>query len=154
MDLDAWAKRWGVPLEAVAELRGEVLADGSRGGTISGGSETAVQGRVRLAANQAGGILWRNNVGAGYLQDGRFIRWGLANESEKENKRIKSSDLVGIQPIRVTLEMVGSVFGLFTAREVKAENWRFRGTKRELAQQRFLDIINTLGGNARFTTGG
>ena len=62
-------------------------------------TESNVTAAIRLEAAQAGHLLWRNNVGACVDTRGRYIRYGLANESKAVNANIKSSDLVGITPM-------------------------------------------------------
>lgn len=61
-------------------------------------SESAIQNKVRLAAAYAGLECWRNNVGVSMVIDEygnkRPVRYGLANDSAKVNKEIKSSDLI------------------------------------------------------------
>lgn len=116
-------------------------------------SEAAVGVQVRLEASRLGIRLWRNNVGAGYMQDGSFIRWGLCNDSAAVNAKIKSADLIGIRPVLITPEMVGRTIGQFVSREVKAADWRWRGTDRERAQLAWAELVNSLGGDAAFTTG-
>ena len=115
--------------------------------------ETDAQAQVRLLASKDGARLWRNNVGAGALQDGTFVRWGLANESSAMNKALKSADLIGLRPVLITPEHVGRVLGVFVSREVKRPGWRYSGTERETAQAAWRDLINRLGGDAEFTTG-
>lgn len=113
--------------------------------------ETAVNDHVRLAAAQNNVDLWRNNVGAVHTDDGRFIRFGLCNESKKQNELIKSSDLVGITPVLITPDMVGQVVGVFTAVETKKSNWNFSlSDKRAVAQKAFHDIVLRAGGYAGF----
>jgi len=116
-------------------------------------SESYVQSAVRLAAANAGAILWRNNNGAGKLADGSFVRWGLANDSTALNAQIKSADLIGIRPLLITPEMVGHTIGQFVSRECKRVGWKPDRSERYLAQQRWADLVNRLGGDARFTTG-
>lgn len=116
-------------------------------------SECDIINLVRLDASQKGIRLWRNNVGAGYMNDGRFIRWGLANESEKMNNAIKSSDLIGIKPILITEEFIGQIIGQFVSREIKNENWKYCATKHEKSQKKWIELINNFGGDAAFTTG-
>lgn len=116
--------------------------------------EKLTQDMVRLDASCKNTILWRNNVGAFRTEEGRFIRYGLANESKNMNKKIKSSDLIGIKRVTITPDMVGQTVGIFVAREVKRPTWVYRGTEREVAQKNFIDIVNAYGGDARFTNDG
>lgn len=108
---------------------------------------------MQLEATERGGILWRNNVGAGTLENGSFVRWGLANESKAMNNHNKSSDLIGIMPVYITGDMVGKTIGQFVAREIKRPGWKWGPTKREIAQANYMTLVNTLGGNAMFATG-
>lgn len=121
-------------------------------------SESVVQQRARLLIAKQHGVSWRNNVGACIDQSGRAIRYGLCNDSKKLNEEIKSSDLIGVTPIFVTPEMVGSIVGVFTALECKPEGWSFPypTNKAEFArctaQARFHDIVRSAGGRAGFVT--
>ena len=78
-------------------------------------NEAVIQSQVRLAAAQRGITLWRNQSGACYDETGRLIRYGLANDSAQLNRRMKSSDLIGITPILVEPYHVGRALGVFTA---------------------------------------
>lgn len=155
VSLGAWAAKWGVPQEALAELRG--VAHGATlaqpGDGPSGQSEAWAQSAIRLEAAQKGLYLWRNNVGALKDEGGRLVRYGLANDSAPVNKRLKSSDLIGIRPFVIAPEHVGRLFGQFVAREVKEPGWTFRGDERETAQQTFIHLVQTNGGDAAFATG-
>ena len=113
-------------------------------------SEASIQQAIRLAAAGRGLLLWRNNVGMAFDRNGNAIRYGLANDSQKMNNHIKSSDLIGIRPVVITPEMVGNVIGQFVAIEVKTEDWVFKGTPRELAQQKFLDLVASKGAFSSF----
>ena len=117
-------------------------------------SESSAQAAVRLAASQAGARLWRNNVGAGKLANGSYLRWGLANDSTAVNRSIKSGDLIGIRPVLITPAHVGMTLGRFVSREIKPPGWRYHpNDEHEQAQQRWADLVNSLGGDARFSTG-
>ncbi len=116
-------------------------------------SELDIQNRLRMEASKRGGILFRNNVGAALTKDGSYIRFGLANDSKAINKRFKSSDLIGLFPILIGPEHVGSTIGQFTAIEVKPEGWVYRGTEREIAQLNFLEAVKSKGGKAIFCSG-
>lgn len=141
MNLYEWAKRWGVPFEAIQEYRRLVGVEIPAGGSATG-SEAGATKRVRLEAARQGILLWRNNVGVARDQSDRVIRYGLANDSAGMNRRVKSSDLVGLRPD-----------GQFVAREVKAPGWHYSGSAHEQAQLRFLELVLAHGGDAAFATG-
>ena len=142
-----WMKRWGIPYEAVLDLQQRLGAVSD----VQGGAstpESEVQTAIRLEASKKGLRLWRNNVGATYTTEGSFLRYGLCNDSKRMNEHIKSSDLIGIRPVMIG----GQLIGQFVAREVKAGDWKYKGTKREEAQLRFLELVTSMGGDAAFTT--
>jgi len=153
MNLNEWAIKWRVPYEAVEDLRRSFGTITDPDVIIAGESEAAVQNRVRLEASRNGCRLWRNNVGATYTDDGSFIRYGLTNDSQQMNAKMKSSDLVGIKPLLIKSEHVGSVIGVFLAREIKEGGWNYTGTDREVGQLNFLKLVASLGGDAAFATG-
>lgn len=153
MLLSQWAKQWNIPDQAIADLRMLLGAGHSGIAPKDGMSEAGVQSIIRLEASQKGCRLWRNNVGGTYTPEGSFIRYGLANESASVNKQIKSADLIGIKPIRITQNMVGMVIGQFMSREIKSANWRYTGNEREAAQLRWAELILSLGGDACFAIG-
>lgn len=156
VNLYTWAKRWRIPVEAIVELTGEILNANNppiNGNHADPSTEAGAQQRVRLAYAQADALLYRNNVGVMQDDTGRVVRFGLANESKQMNEHIKSSDLIGIQPVLITQEMVGTVIGQFLARETKRPGWVYAGTPREEAQLRFIQLIVSKGGDAAFTTG-
>ena len=110
--------------------------------------ESAVTSQVRLVAAQNNILLWRNNCGGFYDDTGRFIRYGLGSEA-----KLASSDWIGIRPVLITPEMVGSVLGVFTAVEMKAEGWQFNKNDKHLLQQKhFIDIVQNYGGLAGFAS--
>ena len=154
MNLNEWAIKHGVPYEALEDLRANfgLISTDPEAPTI-GNNEAAAQSKVRLEASRKGARLWRNNVGATMDDRGNFIRYGLANDSKQMNTVIKSSDLIGIRPVVITADMVGHTIGQFIAREIKAPTWHFTGTAREVAQLKFLELIVSLGGDAKFATG-
>jgi hypothetical protein len=148
-----WCQKWNIPIEAEWELRramGVFPAPEVEAPTVAY-SEGDVQAQLRLEASRQGFYLWRNNVGA-VLSEGQMIRYGLANDSKKLNEVVKSSDLIGIKAIPVTQDMVGSIIGQFYSREVKEPGWVYTGTKREVAQKTWIELINANGGNAKFCT--
>jgi hypothetical protein len=118
-------------------------------------SEAAAQQSTRFAAANAGWLVWRNNSGVGLDENGnRTIRYGLCNDSPQLNARYKSADLIGIKPVLITPELVGTTLGQFVARECKPPGWKYRGTDREQAQQNFLMLVNARGGDGKFSIGG
>lgn len=165
MNLFTWANRHNISPQALKELTEIFGLDPSTEG--DGLSEAAVQVRVRLEASRIGARLWRNNTGAtpasesvkcphcswGFALKRVPVRYGLCNESSQMNAVIKGSDLIGIKPVLITQDMVGLTIGQFMAREVKKGGWHYTGTDREVAQLKFIEIVNALGGDAKFTTG-
>ncbi len=153
--LNDWAARHGVSRAALDELQAIMTNHNTEPNSVLRGlSEAAVQNNLRLEASQVGARLWRNNVGACVDKNGRLIRYGLVNDSKKQNQLIKSSDLIGIKPVLITQGMVGSIIGQFLAREVKAGDWSYGATPRETAQLTFLELVTALGGDACFASGG
>jgi hypothetical protein len=152
--LEQWAVRWHVPADALLELRASFgHFDATPPGPVVGPSEAAVQTRVRLEASRAGWRAWRNNIGAGRIDGGSYVRWGLANDSAQLNAALKSSDLIGIRPRLIGSSDVGTTIGQFVSLECKAVGWKYTGTDRERAQDAWLRLVRGMGGHARFTTG-
>lgn len=122
-------------------------------------SEAWVQQRVRFKVAGAGAMSWRNNVGATPAKcpdcgaPRQPIRYGLANDSSKLNKQIKSSDLILAIPRFITPAMVGSTIAQFGSIETKRPGWRYTGKGTEAGQAAWLALIARLGGYATFSTG-
>lgn len=154
MILDIWATRWGFPPEAIRELRMLLRAEAAvPREEIEGKSEGYVQSQVRLEAAKLGAQLWRNNSGAGMMTNGSFVRFGLANESERQNTIIKSPDLIGWFPMEIKQRHVGRVVAITLTPEIKKEGWRFTGTERETAQYNWIKHVIADGGVAGFLNG-
>ena len=154
MTIDEWAARWSVDPAALAELRAMLTADDTIAVNNDKAGEAAVQVHLRLAASAEGGRLWRNNVGAGKLENGSYIRWGLANDSKLVNSRIKSADLIGIRPVVITPQHVGQTIGQFWSREVNRPGWKYHESdEHEAAQMRWAMLVWSLGGDAAFSSG-
>lgn len=148
-----WAARYP---EAAAALTGILCTETT---SNRGGSESLAQANVRTSIARQGAMAWRNNVGAtkSRCPDCNApqvpIRFGLANDSSRLNKRIKSSDLIGCIPRVITPAMVGSTIGQFASLECKRPGWTYTGNAREAGQAAWLALISRLGGFAQFTTG-
>lgn len=156
MLLNNWAQQWAVPVEALEELR--VLMGCNRYNTNvdrkpEEKSEVWAQQNIRLKASKVGARLWRNNVGVLFNEEGRPLRYGLANDSKALNQQIKSSDLIGILPALIRPEDAGKTIGVFTSLEVKKPGWKYTGKGREIAQLAWINLIVSLGGIAEFSTG-
>ena len=157
--LTDWLARWGsqLPPAAVQELHASLAANDYAPPPVDPSklsSEARVQSLVRIEAAQAGVWLTRNNVGA--FQDpksGRWVRYGLANESAGQNQMVKSADLIGFRKRVILVSDVGSTIAQFVSRECKAEGWRYSGRGREEAQARWRDFINSNGGDAAIISG-
>lgn len=155
MTLLEWADYWGVPAAALLSLNTDVLGAVEQPTPVLPGvpsGEAAVQVRLRVDASRKGWRVFRNNIGAGKV-DGQFLRWGLANDSAQLNDRLKSSDLIGIRPVTIRQQDVGTVIGQFVSIEAKRVGWKYSGTSREVAQLAWLKVIASMGGHARFSTG-
>jgi hypothetical protein len=148
--IEQWAARWSIPVEALQDLKQQLGALDYKPTASGDLSETDVQNTERLRASRAGGRLWRNNVGVLVNDTGRPVRYGLCNESSEINKRLKSSDLIGIKPVLITPAHVGQRIGQFVARETKRQGWKYSGTEREAAQLAYLELVFSLGGDAQF----
>ena len=104
-----------------------------------------------IQAAKCGSFLLRNNSFVLKNKEGTPVRAGLGNISQEQNKKFKSSDYVGITPIKITPDMVGKTIGIFTAVEFKKEGWIFNpNDDHEKAQLAFIDWVNARGGIAGF----
>ena len=161
--LTEWSARHGVSAAALQELRHILMRPVTSAlhapdaVTLSEAavlSEAAAQNNLRLNCSRMGIVTFRNNSGAGKIEgSGSFVRWGLCNESPAQNAQMKSSDVIGVRPMTIIPEHVGKTFGRFFAREVKPSDWKRPSDDREIAQQRFIFLINSLGGDAAFHNG-
>lgn len=157
--LKAWQEQFGITTEemnALSDILGlSVSVDDTNYVKHPAKSEAAVQADCRLKASKQKNRLWRNNVGVAMRVDddtGKSVpvRYGLCNETKQMNKQVKSSDLIGIKQVLITQDMVGTIIGQFWAPEIKKRDWFFTGSERELAQLKFHQIVNDLGGCAKF----
>lgn len=151
MILRSWAAKWGIPFAAVQDLEQQIGIN-VREATVSAaesGSESRQQSLIRMEAPRYRMQLFRNNVGG----QGR-LRWGLANDSEKQNKLLKSGDLIGWTTVTITAAMVGQDVAIFTSVECKEEDWSFgKDIEREGPQLSWVELVIAGGGRAVFATG-
>lgn len=147
MSLDEWAERWGIPDEAIRELASVGVAD-EEDPDLTASSERGVQDRERYAAALGGAYMWRNNRGAFKDVTGRWIRFGLANDSKPLGDKLKSGDLIGITPRLIKVDDVGKILAQFRSRECKKPGWRYTGTPEEQAQLRWHSLILANGGDS------
>lgn len=116
-------------------------------------SESNVQSRTRLAGGAKSWRLWRNNRGALPDQNGRPVRYGLANDSKQLGDVLKSGDFIGWRPVIITPDMVGKLIAQFVSVECKAEDWTpSPNDKHEQSQRRWADLVNREGGYAVFVS--
>ena len=112
-------------------------------------NEKAVTSHVILEAAQRDVTLLRNNSGGFYDKNNRFVRYGLGSFDEKDE--MKSSDWIGWTPTLILPHHVGSFLPVFTAIEMKPDDWKFyNADKRALHQKNFIDMVLKAGGNAGF----
>ncbi len=151
--IQQWANKWCIPQDAIIDLRAMLGVTSESSKVPEKVSEAVAQQKIVLDNSMRGFRLWRNNCGAATdARSGRPIRYGLANESKKINSKIKSSDLIGITPIRISPAHVGGLIGVFTSIEVKKPGWKYSGSDREKAQLQWLQLIANFGGIATFAT--
>lgn len=109
--------------------------------------ETELVRRILMAATQEGARLFRQNVGmgwAGTVIERTPARLVLENYRPLHAGLVKgSSDMVGLHPVLVTEQMVGSRLAVFTGIEAKTK--RGRATKE---QENFIRFVRQFGGIA------
>jgi hypothetical protein len=150
---EEWARQYP---EAHAALAAVINHDVPTVTPVS--AEALVQQKIRLELAKKGVLSWRNNVGATPVKcqhcgaKNQPVRYGLANDSAKLNKRIKSSDLILSIPRKIRPQDVGKTIAQFGAVECKAAGWRYSGKGREAAQAAWLTLIEKNGGFATFSS--
>jgi hypothetical protein len=155
-----WVLKWRVPPEALKELADTCVFLGKPEGDAESGLEAPVQRELRLEAARGGRYLFRNQRGAGRMESGNFVRFGLANDSKKLGDTVKSADLIGIETLFITIDMVledmarglpGYKVGRFLSVEAKSPVWTFTGSLEDLAQLKWASFVNSAGGRALIT---
>lgn len=145
--------------DAARDLLAVMNSDPISENAAIGKSEAWAQQQARFAIARAGAYAWRNNVGATPAKCKKCgakqqpVRYGLANDSEKLNKRIKSHDLIGAIPRLITPSDVGSTIAQFGSWECKPPGWKYSGNEHESAQAAWGARVLSIGGHAEFTTG-
>ena len=166
MMYEEWLRRYPEAAQALTQVTA-MCKPGESDGERAYDDEAGAQQNARFAIGRAGGLVWRNNVGATPAKvdahcpkchfhfeiKQRIIRYGLCNDSPQLNAIFKSSDLIGVMPRLITQQMVGSTIGQFIAVEVKTPDWVYKNKGREVQQQAFLTLVANKGGNAQFSTG-
>lgn len=155
-EFDAWAKRHRIPFLALMELMEMFYPPELQSEPDSDGRmEDYAQSLIRREAPRQGWWLGRNNVGALKSEAGRWVRFGLANDSAAMNEVVKSGDLIGIRPVLILPQHVGTTIGQFASIEVKHPGWKpGEDKKREKAQMAWAGLVRSKGGFAVFSTGG
>lgn len=146
-----WQRKHGITADVLADLVAIVGLDVEPSQDATG--EHKVQDDARLLASQMGWRLFRNNKGVLPDKRGVPVRFGLCNETAALGARLRSSDLIGIRPVVITPDMVGTTLGQFVAREVKKAGWKYKGTEHEQAQLAFGTLVIGLGGDFKFWNG-
>ncbi len=156
-DFEEWARQYPQAAGALQRVIGAVPWPNAT--RAPDHSEAWAQQRDRFTIAHAGGLAWRNNVGAtpakcpdcGAKQ--RPVRYGLANDSQQLNEVVKSADLIGIIPRLISPAMVGQTIGQFASIESKPPGWHYTATGREPAQAEWASIVRAKHGFAAFSTG-
>lgn len=150
--LHQWADEYGIEEAAIDDLISRMGAAFTPKEPSSVESEAALQNKVRVMESRRGCRMFRNNRGVAFNKTGRPVRFGLGNDSSEVNKKSKSSDLIGVESIRITPEMVGDVIGRIVSLETKKPGWKYRGTSDEIAQLNWLTFVSAMGGRAAFVS--
>lgn len=156
-DFNDWAARHPHAAAELFVMLGAVEREMTAGG--DGKSEAWSQQQARFAIAQQGAMSWRNNVGATPAKCEHcgeklpIVRYGLANDSAKLNKKIKSSDLILAIPRVIRPQDVGTTIAQFGSVECKRPGWRYTGKEQEPGQAAWLALVNKVGGFAVFSTG-
>ena len=103
-------------------------------------NETDFRNWLQCELSKHGIRAWRNNTGVFFTANGTPTRAGLCKGS---------ADLIGIVPIKITEQMVGSVIGVFLSAETKSKH----GTRRP-EQVAWAEMVNKMGGIAIFVKPG
>lgn len=160
MILRTWGAKHGVPFAALLELEQMLGLIGSAAITAvqpegEPGSEGRQQSLIRLEGADKGYMLFRNNVGG---VKGSALRYGLANESQRQNDVLKSADLIGWLerwfPPGYVVGPEGLRIAQFVSIEAKEELWQCDPNDPHTAAQiNWMNLVLAAGGIAMFATG-
>lgn len=95
--------------------------------------------RARLHATQNGGLLFRNSVGQAW--QGKIVSQSPGRIVLTNYRRViyglhkGSADLIGLQPVIVTPEMIGDELAVFWAVEIKTKNDRLKPEQKRWLQE-------------------
>lgn len=164
MTYNEWKQRHP---QAASELEGMLSGIPEPKGA-EGKSEAWAQQQARLSIAKQGAKAWRNNVGGTktreqrqcpacqfrYVENVPPMRWGLANDSAKLNKVVKSSDLILAIPRLIQPHHVGQTIAQFGSVETKRPGWSYNpNDEHQAAQAKWLQLVASIGGFACFSTG-
>lgn len=151
MTLLEWAVKHRITPEALRELVTTCVYTNPPVEELNPQLESPIQKAIRLEYAQAGKFLYRNNRGAGRMESGNYVRYGLANDSKALGDAVKSGDLIGWESFVITPEWVGHKVARFLSVECKRESWEWKGTLEEMAQLKWAALVNSEGGRALIT---
>lgn len=128
-------------------------------------NEQKVQQGIRKECSATDNRIFRNAVGSGYSPHAVYAALGCIYDPELKKRVEKhlnkgifqygfgkgSSDLIAIQQVTITPDMVGKKVGVFCAIEVKDPDHKTDRDHLE-RQQKFINVIKSLGGRAGFAT--
>lgn len=98
-----------------------------------------------LEASKCGSLPFRNNRGAFKTDSGGWVEYGVGGDG--------GSDVILINPVLITQEMVGTIIGQFVAAEIKRPGYKPSGKvqkERHEKQSNFIKQIIAKGGAGGF----
>lgn len=118
--------------------------------------ESDIQNLRRIELSKQGIINFRNNTGMGWAGKATKIKKSCSVRVERGDVVVRkarplhsglcegSSDIIGIQSVVITADMIGQTVGVFLAEEIKTKIGRV-----SYKQKTFIDNVNEAGGIAR-----
>jgi len=117
---------------------------------LSDNKDCAVtQSEIASPKPDKSGFAWQGKIAKSttsnrpVLVDIRPVNFGLC---------VGSSDIVGIQSVTITPDMIGKKIGVMVCIEAKKEGWKYAGTEHEEKQKNFIEKIKSMGGIAFFAS--